>query len=371
VLSILSFSTELTLWIATGLSLFLTIIFWNKFSGRKFLIIFARVFVLILIQALALSAVGITINRTGDFYESWNDFFGTKKNLASIALSPENISAITARDVSMATRTRGGSLIFKRVITGANSRVSDYVYVVTPPGMSKKLLNERKPTIGSDYQIVELFTGYPGSPRNWFDALQGIATLEQMENSGEVAQTISIIPAINVIPGIDTECLNVPGIAEVETWLTTDMKTFAQKFLGIDNRRWTTFGYSTGGWCSAEVSIRHQEQYDLSISLAGYFKPSFSAGVTKRERSVLTSEYDLSTSLANGKNKLRMLIIYSKREKFSYSSMNDFIAKSGALVPIKLVEILNGGHNSKVWQPFVRTGFKWMADQKISMLSNP
>jgi len=364
VFGILSFTTEVTLWLATSVAFLLTIFYWQKFSARKFGAIFARFTILILIQLLSFAAVGVTINRAGDFYDNWGDYFGTKNNLSSIALSPESVSTITADDVAKATRTRGGSLIFKRVITGTKSQVSDYIYVVTPPIISKKLLNEKTPTIGKKYNIVELFTGYPGSPRNWFDALQGVATLERMENTGQIPQTIAIIPAINVVPGIDTECLNIPGIAEVETWLTTDMKTFAQKFLGIDNRPWATFGYSTGGWCSAEVSIRHQDQYNLSVSLAGYFTPSFSAGVAEKQRKALISEYDLFNSITKSKNPLRMLIIYSKREKFSYSSMN-FVAKSGSLILIREVEILNGGHNVNVWKPFVETGFRWIADQKI------
>ena len=368
---ILSFTTEVTLWLATAIALLLTIFFWHKFSARKFRTIFARVSVLVLIQALAFSAVGITINRAGDFYDTWGDLFGSKNNLASIALSPESVSAITAQDVSKATRTSGGSLIFKKVITGANSLVSDYVYVVTSPAISNKLLSTSTPSIGTDYQVTELFPGYPGVPETWIGVLQGVATLEKMEASGQVPPTIAIIPAINVVPGLDTECLNIPGTSEVETWLTTDMKTFATKFLGIDNRPWSTFGYSTGGWCAAELSVRHQDQYNLAVSLAGYFSPTFSAGVNKRERKVLTAEYDIANSLAGTKNNLRMLIIYSKRDKFSFASMNDFVAKAGALITIKLVEIPNGGHNIKVWKPFVGTGFQWIADQKVSTTPTP
>ena len=368
---ILSFTTEVTLWIATAIALSLTVFFWPKFSASKFRKVFARVSVLILIQALAFSAVGVTINRTGDFYETWGDLLGLKNNLVKIALTPENVSSITAHDVSQATRTSGGSLIFKKVITGANSLVSDYVYVVTSPSLSNTLLSTTSPTIGSNYLVTELFPGYPGVPQTWIGALKGIETLEKMEASGQVPPTIAIIPAINVVPGLDTECLNISGTSEVETWLTTDMKTFAQKFLGIDNRPWSTFGYSTGGWCAAELSIRHQDQYNLAVSLAGYFSPTFSAGVNKRERKVLTAEYDIANSLAGTKNNLRMLIIYSKRDKFSYASMNDFVAKASALIPIKLVEIPIGGHNIKVWRPFVGTGFQWIADQKVSTARTP
>jgi hypothetical protein len=55
---------------------------------------------------------------------------------------------------------------------------------------------------------------------------------------------------------VDTECLNIPGIAQVETWLTTDMKTFAQKFIGIDNRKMEHIWFLYRGLvrCSASSS---------------------------------------------------------------------------------------------------------------------
>jgi hypothetical protein len=56
-----------------------------------------------------------------------------------------------------------------------------------------------------------------------------------------------------------------------------------------------------------------------------------------------------------------MLIIYSKRDKFSYASMNKFLGRVGNSLTTKLVEIPTGGHNIKVWKPFVQTGFQWLA----------
>ena len=41
------------------------------------------------------------------------------------------------------------------------------------------------------------------------------------------------------------------------------------------------------------VAVRHPDQYRRGISLAGYFEPSFSAGINRRERSYLSSKYDL------------------------------------------------------------------------------
>ena len=234
------------------------------------------------------------------------------------------------------------------------------VYVVTSPKISRLLESKDNPGIGSDYQVVELFPGYPGVPQTWIGTLGGITTMENLENANQIKPTIAIIPAINVVAGQDTECLDFVGGAQVETWLTADMKTLATSFLGIDNRSWSSFGYSTGGWCAAMVAVRHPDQYRRGISLAGYFEPSFSAGINRRERSYLSSKYDLVKTLKSSPTSLKMLVIASKRDRNSYASTQRFISRASNYISVKFDEIPNGGHNIAVWHPYVETGFLWL-----------
>ncbi|MEI6217173.1 MAG: alpha/beta hydrolase-fold protein [Actinomycetes bacterium] len=359
-LALINFSTELFFWFLALGALVLVVIFWPKLAKTSFRHIFIRVSSLILIQVLIVVSAGITINRSGNFYESWGDLFGSKKNLAKIAISPTALSAISPKDLATATRTKGGSLIFKEVITGAKSKVSDYVYVVASPTISKLLLAKNSTGIGTNYQVVELFPGYPGVPQTWIGTLGGITTMENLENAGQIKPTIAIIPAINVVAGQDTECLNYVGGAQVETWLTADMKTLAKNFIGIDDRLWSSFGYSTGGWCAAEVAVRHPEQYGQAISLAGYFEPTFAIGINKRERNFLSNKYNLIKTFKANPSNLKMLTIASKRDRYSYFSTKRFIAESAQFISVKFDEIPNGGHNIKVWKPYVTTGFLWL-----------
>jgi S-formylglutathione hydrolase FrmB len=360
VLGILSLSTEIIFWSITAISLIATVVFWHKLHALNFRNVFMRVSVIIFVQVFAIASLGLTINRAGEFFDTWGDFFGTNKNLSKVAIAPANLSTLTAQDVLKAKRTPGGSLIFKKVILGAKSGVADYVYLVTSPRLSATLESQATPNVGTNYQVVELFPGYPGVPETWIGSLKGIESMERSEKAGLIPPTIAVIPAINVVRGLDTECLNIPGTSQVETWLTADMKTVAQGLFGIDDRRWSAFGYSTGGWCAAELAIRHQDQYQSAVSLAGYFSPSFSAGINARERKVLSAEYDLVKTLSTRTNNLKLMIIYSRSDKFAYASMNKFVGKANSLLPIKLVEIPRGGHNIAVWKPYVGTGFDWL-----------
>ena len=359
-LPLLSLSTEIFFWFLTVAALLLTVVFWHKFAIHNWKTITARFSTIFLIQALALTSMGISINRSGEFYSSWSDLFGAQGQYQKIALSPNALSQISAKEILSADQTKGGSLIFRKVIKGASSGIANVVYVVASPKVAKSLQSSAH-SIGNSYQVVELFPGTPGVPQTWIGTLDGITTMEDLENNGKIPPTIAVIPAINVQPGHDTECLDFTFGAHVESWVTRDMKTFMQTFMGIDNRLWSSFGYSTGGWCAAEVAVLHQDQYSQGVSLAGYFKPLLSIGLSKREKSYLTSKYDLISHLKRGPRNTKMMIIASVKDRFANSAAQKFMQRANALIPIKYIPIPSGGHNIKVWKPFIASGFLWIS----------
>ena len=364
-LDLLSLSTEILSWSLTlGLIIGL-VLAWDRFSNKRLRVVIARVSVLILIQVLALVSTGITINRSGDFYTSWSDLVGANGNLEKIAIAPNNLASISPSDIKQARKSPGGSLILRKVIKGADSGISDVVYVVLSPKVAAPLLlNPQNPQLLNDYQVIELFPGTPGVPQTWIGAMNGIATIEKLEKNNSIKPTIAIIPSINVIPGKDTECLNFLAGPQVESWLTTDMHTFALKFIGIDARPWATMGYSTGGWCASMVSIRHPDLYSSAVSIAGYFRPVISLTVSVREKSVIESEYDLVKTLRSSAVKPQLMIITGVQDKQALGSAKKFMESAGPYLNIRYVPISSGGHNTKVWAPFVSTGLLWIAAQQ-------
>ena len=357
---LLALSTEIYFWIVTLAIVVFTVYFWHKFSIHNWKNVTARFSLIIMIQCLALASMGVTINRSGEFYDSWSDLFGAQAQYQKIAINAATLSQISLKDLAGATHTKGGSLIFRKVIKGEKSGIANVVYVVASPKLAIQLASPSH-SLGNNYQVIELFPGTPGVPQTWIGTLDGISTMEDLENAGRIPPTLAVIPAINVEPGQDTECMNFVGGAKVETWITADMKTFMQTFMGIDNRLWSSFGYSTGGWCAAEVAVLHQEQYLQGVSLAGYFKPLLSVGLSKREKNYLSSRYDLISHLTKGPRNTKIMIIASVKDRFANSSAQQFMASASPLIPIKYVPIPTGGHNIGVWKPFVASGFLWIS----------
>ena len=364
-LPLLSLSTEVLFWFLTAGLLLATVFFWHKFSHWHWKHISARFSLIVAIQCLALAAMGVTINRSGEFYSSWSDLLGAQGQYQKIAISPSELTQITLKDLRSATHTKGGSLIFRKVITGAKSRISNVVYVVASPKIAASLAGPTH-SIGSQYQVVELFPGTPGVPQTWIGTLDGISTMENLELAGQIPPTLAVIPAINVQPGTDTECLNFVGGAQVESWVTGDMKRFMQSFMGVDDRPWSAFGYSTGGWCAAEVAVLHQEQYSEGVSLAGYFSPMLPFGLSKREKNYLSNHYDLIKYLHHDHRNTKLLIIASVKDRFTNYSAQKFLKSANSLIPIKYIPIPSGGHNIKVWKPYIAPGFLWISGANLT-----
>ena len=362
---LLSLSTEVLFWFLTAGLLLATVFFWHKFSHWHWKHVSGRFFLIVAIQCLALTAMGVTINRSGEFYSSWSDLFGAQGQYLKIAISPAELTQITLKDLRSATHTKGGSLIFRKVITGAKSRISNVVYVVASPKIAASLAGPTR-SIGSQYQVVELFPGTPGVPQTWIGTLDGISTMENLEIAGQIPPTLAVIPAINVQPGTDTECMNFVGGAQVESWVTGDMKRFMQSFMGVDNRLWSAFGYSTGGWCAAEVAVLHQEQYSAGVSLAGYFSPLLPLGLSKREKKYLSNHYDLIKYLRQDHRNTKLLIIASVKDRFTNYSAQKFMKSANSLIPIKYIPIPSGGHNINVWKPYIAPGFLWISGANIT-----
>ena len=43
------------------------------------------------------------------------------------------------------------------------------------------------------------------------------------------------------------------------------------------------------------------------------------------------------------------------------SAAQNFMKSANSLIPIKYIPIPSGGHNIKVWKPFIASGFLWIS----------
>ena len=163
-------------------------------------------------------------------------------------------------------RSQGGQFSF--ILNGSQSGVIAPVFVYLPP------------TYGADpakkWPVLVLLPGYPGVPTTWFHAMSLAKILRQEISTGYAHDFLIVLPTMSIPSIRDTECTDIPGGPQVNTWLGVDVPNAVIGGLAAskDRKDWAIAGYSTGGYCAAKVMLSHSSRFSVAVPIAGYFYPT-------------------------------------------------------------------------------------------------
>jgi enterochelin esterase-like enzyme len=219
-----------------------------------------------MLMTLSVATAADAINRSYGFYGSFAELTaqGSRARLVPV---PQR-SFVTPRRVvahGIAAAARGHGIVIPWTFAGARSGVSRPGLVYLPAAYFRRSQAHIR------FPVIEFFHGFHGSPRHWSRYLQLAAVLD-----GEIAAK-RIPPVIGVVPAIysttDTECLNAVRGEQDETYLAVDVPADASRsFRTLDTPgSWAAIGYSTGGYCAANLAMHHPGLYRAAASLSGYF----------------------------------------------------------------------------------------------------
>ena len=123
------------------------------------------------------------------------------------------------------------------------------------------------------FPVVELFHGTPGTPSR-----VGHRAADRPGHGPLLARHL-IGPMVLVMPTINgpghqfQDCVNGPGVND-DTYLTKDVRTdvFAHYRVSHDPYEWGLAGYSSGGYCAANLALRHRSSFGAAAVINGYFR---------------------------------------------------------------------------------------------------
>jgi enterochelin esterase-like enzyme len=216
------------------------------------------------------------------------------------------------------------------------------------------------------FPVVELLSGFPGTPRTWTGILHVESVLNREIQRGSAVPFIAVIPTQNIAAPRDTECVDVAGGPKVDTYLTYDVRSALEAAFRVDrnSRQWTLMGYSTGGYCAANLAMRHPRLFHAAVSLSGYNRPAHdrSTGDLFRNNRALLDANDVvwrATHLPIPS--LDILMVTTKQDLLSLRS--NLLFEQVARPPLRLWDLTlpRGGHNGAVWQAELPTAFSWLS----------
>jgi enterochelin esterase-like enzyme len=305
---------------------------WNAARGLRLILLRTATVAACLATTAAVGVVWV--NRQVDFLPSWSALTG-----APVSTAPQE-----------ATGGAGGRILTFSV-AGRASRLTMPMYAYVPPGY-----HPRGPL---RYPVIEAFHGYPGSPAQWLHSMTAVQILDREISAGRMAPTIVLFPFQTPDPLLDTECTNLVGGPQTETFLTRDVPAFARAHLDVrsDQSGWGLIGYSAGGYCAADLLLRHPAQYAAGAALSGYVSPGIRVG-DGSEQTTYNAVWRL-THLPVPTAALYLTCAKADRGAFRATQA---IAKA-ARAPLSLTTfyINGGGHSVQTWKAMEAPAFDWLS----------
>jgi hypothetical protein len=168
----------------------------------------ALVLVLVVVaQLLAVSSVAVAVNDSYDFYASWSDALG----LTSTAGTVIKVGGLVG--------SGQGRVVVRTVHRNPAGR-DDQVIVWLPPQYHRPAYRHHR------FPVVMFLSGQPSTPHIAFRNFNFARIAAQQIKAGKMPPFIGVFPTLMVSPPRDTECTNIPGGPQAESWLSRDVPAY-------------------------------------------------------------------------------------------------------------------------------------------------
>lgn len=165
----------------------------------------------------------------------------------------------------------------------------------------------------------------------------------------------------------DTECEDIPGGAQSDTYFTKDVPSAIQASFRVssDPQAWAFMGNSTGGYCALKLAMRHPDVFPTAVALSAYYDAADDPttgdlfGGSKQRR----DEANLMWRLKNlPQPKVSVLLAGTKKGDGNYRHDTEaFVDAVQAPMKASYSMLENGGHNFETWSALLPSSLEWLS----------
>lgn len=215
------------------------------------------------------------------------------------------------------------------------------------------------------FPVVQLQSGFPGTPSTWLRRMGVDRIVAGLTADGRMPPTIVVIPEQNPVEGRDSECVDAVGGARAATYLAVDVPTaVAANFRTAEGpSRWGILGYSTGGFCAANLAMRHPDRFGAAASLSGYYTAitdMTTGDLYKGDAAVRRANSPLHMIGQPRERPLRMYLFAARGEGPAVRDLRAFAARFAPPHHVTTVVAQSGGHNFHTWSHGIPAALEWM-----------
>lgn len=310
------------------------------------------------VLAMLLSAVSgiLVVNIYYGYYQTWSqlsaDFSGSYSKFA-----PANAPAATVT----ATRPTKGR-VESISLPGKASGISRNGLLYLPPQYFEARYAHTR------FPVVELLHGSPGNPGNWQVQLHTASVMDHLMAKNLMGPMVLVMPAFNAGNRFE-ECVDARGALD-DTYISRDVPNDIRgRFrVSASPAEWGIAGFSSGGYCAANLALRHRASFGAAGVIDGYFRPGdgpaaaalhFDAAAEAANNPLL-----LAGNVRPGVGPLPALWVLAGTGDSKYDKgARAFIAAVRGAEQVTFVREPGSGHNFYRWRPAVPRMLPWMWNQ--------
>lgn len=340
---------------------------WPRLGARSWQAVLGRVGAFFGTQVLVLVAMGLIANSYFGFYSTWTDLLGTAGGPGTVVdHQPGNAIKVTGEQKVYSTqgsaRERSG-MIQQIQLTGQHSGLSSSAYVYLPPQYFQADYAKRQ------FPMALVLSGYPGTAEKLITLMQWPTTTLKAIEDKQLPPTVLVMMRPTLVSNRDTECMDVPGGPQVETFFTEDLpKAMSGGYrIAPQASAHAAMGDSTGGYCALKFALRKPNSYSAAVSLSGDYNVSNdpTTGDLFGGSAQLKQENDLLWRLRNTPPVPVALLLATSYDENNYKDTQAMVAAFKAPTKMSTITLDTGGHNFHTWNREIPPALQWLGRQLV------
>lgn len=299
---------------------------------------------------VAAAAGMVVVNDYYGYYQSWSQ------------LGADLTGAYGAMPATLAGATGGPAPAAGRVesveLPGARSGIDRSGLVYLPP----QYFDPRYAR--TDFPVLELIHGTPGDPSTWVVHLQIDAIMNQLVARHLTGPMVLVMPTMSV--GTDyQECLDAPGALD-DTYITQDVRYDIEARFRVSAvaAEWGIAGYSSGGYCAANLALRHPADFGVSGIMDGYFRPQDgpAAQALHDDPAAEAGNDPLREAATAGRGGGPLPAFWlsaGAADAADLAGVRAFTAALHGVEAVPVYQVPGAGHNFYAWEPALPYFLQW------------
>lgn len=315
-------------------------------TAGRMLTVLASHLVVIMLAIIAIN------NQPGyAFFSNWTDFYGQVKTFVN---PNAKVDQVTEPITDPTQLEPGKGSVQVHTIDGKQ------VLYWLPPGYDNPAAHTTK------YPVLMFLPGQPSGPATVYKQYAFGTVASQAIDEGKIAPFIGVFPPIMVAPPKDTECTDIPGGPQAETWLTATVPAETAKLYRTapTGKNWSVAGWSTGGFCATKLALKHPQQFSSATSIGGYLKPWGKNNealhtLFKGDANLEKANTPMEIYRSLGTRGASLLFVSGVEDKSSYPQIKQLSNISRGDPTIRIINFDKGGHNFTHYRGYLLAILEW------------